>query len=227
MEQLHTLEPTELGDTCTVSGHPIRFAHPECTPVEWVDIYTQLSREPRYSGVHAWTVLDHLVLCVELGRARGLHDAVLGYLATHDAAEYVLKDLHPRLKDLLPEYRGLEERWSAHVHRSLGLVWPLPQRLALIVKYFDKRALVTEMVALGDRRSHVAENVWGLCTLAESAVLQRVQGMDTPEKARALYTTAATSKHLGTLIGPWLLGAEQQLESELEDFLWRCRRRAS
>jgi len=207
-----------LADSCTVSGQPVVYSNPTYTRVTWRDVCVHLSRVRRYGGAHDWTVLDHLALGILFGHRRQVPSTVLGLFAGHDAAEYVLGDIHPRLKALMPAYGAIEEAWDEHVHQSLGLPWPLPRRLKLIVKYLDKRTLVTEMVHLGDYRSAAAEQRWGRARPWELDLARHVHLLPAEEKARLVVAAARSTAEERQIPVEDLSTAEHLLEADLVDF---------
>lgn len=137
-------------DSTTALGLPIWLDHPERTTVSPVDIALCLSRLVRYAGARPVTVLHHTALVMELASARaGNASPLVEYAAAHDAHEAYTGDLQPGWKRIFPGVRELEHRWSAHVHRALGLAWPLPPELAEELKRCDRTALLIEMATTG------------------------------------------------------------------------------
>lgn len=205
-------------DGCTYTGQPIVFSEPSHTKILWADLGIHLSREQRYQNARAFSVLDHSVLVTWMARRRQVGPRLLGYFALHDASEYVLKDLHPAVKRLLPKYGELEAAWLEHIHRSLGLMWPLPAALKQLVKYFDKRGLVTEMTMLGDPRADVAEGLWGHAAESDVVLAATIQAMPVDEKTEFLRWAADSSRQAGNDIGEVLNHAQVALSDELEVF---------
>jgi len=138
----------------TATGRMVWHEAPELTPVDLRDVFTHLNREYRYNGALNWTVLQHTALCVKLVAEveREQFDGVIfeearQYVAAHDLHEAYVGDVVTGLKR--PEFRAIEEAWEAHVHRSLGLTWPLSPALAEIVRLVDRWALAAEMLCIG------------------------------------------------------------------------------
>lgn len=205
-------------DGSTYSGQGIVYRYPAHTRVEWIDLRQHLARVPRFGGALDWPVLRHLALCVALAKAQGIARPLLGYIAAHDFAEYILGDVPKALKEALPVYRMLERRWERHIYEELGL--PMPSAaVKRLVKYFDTRALVIEMTRLGDPRSDHAAKLYGaplpseldafkvVCEATETGAWRHVQR----EVMEAAELMADGPAHL---VGA-VIAAEDHLEVEL------------
>lgn len=134
----------------TFSGQPIWYERPEETKIVLVDIRSGLFHEARYAGQlghHRVSVLEHSVVVTRLCQV----DEARPYAAAHDAHEAYVKDIPTGLKQLLPEYRRIEDKWEEHVHRALGLEWPVPPEIRAEVKRADRRAAAVEMTLGGWR----------------------------------------------------------------------------
>lgn len=129
----------------TASGQPLDYERPERTVVGPHDIYIHLRRTMRYAGAVRESVLQHSALCVALAQDLGYGPLDVALVAAHDLHEAYVLDLPTGLKQLCPEYRRIEDAWAAHVHRQIGLPWPLSQEQQDLVKIVDLRALVVEM----------------------------------------------------------------------------------
>jgi hypothetical protein len=129
----------------TASGAEIDYLRPELTKIVLEDCLLPLSRMGRYAGLIPVTVLEHLALCVELAKYHSLDDVEVALCAAHDLHEAIMVDLPTPLKALLPDYRAIEDRWEAHVHRQLGLPWPRSEKQVKRVHFIDARAAVVEM----------------------------------------------------------------------------------
>lgn len=134
----------------TSTGAPIVYLDPSQTPVRAADLSVHLSRVCRYAGGRDWSVLQHLVICADIARGGlPLTKEMLPYVAAHDLHEAYIGDLPTGLKQVLPEWRErIEGPWEAHVHRSIGLEWPVPPEIAVQVKRVDRQALLAEMACL-------------------------------------------------------------------------------
>mgnify|MGYP001600638708 CR=1 FL=1 len=106
-----------------IGDQEVWFLEPERTLVRLQDLRKPLATQRRYGGGYDVTVLAHLALCTALSSdSSRLHRA---YAAAHDLHEAIVIDVPSSLKPLLPDYREIEDAWAAHVHRSVGLAWPL------------------------------------------------------------------------------------------------------
>lgn len=133
----------------TSSGAPIVYLDPSQTPVRAVDMRLHLARVCRYAGGRDWSVLEHLVLCTDIARYLGVPRSMWPYVAAHDLHEAYIGDLPTGLKQVLPEWKErIEGPWEAHVHRAIGLTWPVPPEIEAEVKRVDRRALLAEMTCL-------------------------------------------------------------------------------
>jgi 5'-deoxynucleotidase YfbR-like HD superfamily hydrolase len=121
----------------TYTGHCIDLLNMTSDDVKIMDIAHSLSQQCRFAGhTHQfYSVAQH---SVRVALALPRHLQLTGLL--HDAAEAYVVDLPRPIKQLLPDYRILEERvWQAICFRY-GLNTILPAE----VKQADERALLAE-----------------------------------------------------------------------------------
>lgn len=106
----------------TASGRRLRLFDPDPDSIDIADVARSLSRLARFNG-HTrdfYSVAEHSVLC-----SRYCHTApVWGLL--HDAGEAYLGDVITPLKDQLPAFRELEERFLKAIATRFDLRWPVP-----------------------------------------------------------------------------------------------------
>lgn len=133
----------------TRSGQEIWFEEPERTEILDEDLYRATRGTLRYAGHLEVSLLLHLAVCARIAEVTispddPLRSNLVAYCAAHDLHEAYVGDVISGLKQLIPDYREIEDAWEAHVHRSLGFEWPPPPDIARWTKWVDRRALVAE-----------------------------------------------------------------------------------
>lgn len=148
----------------TASGREIWYLDPSRTEVVPEDLRTHLARQCRYAGAVGWSVLEHTALVVELARRAGCTPLEVAYCAAHDLHEAYTPDIPWALKLVVPGYDQVEHLWAEHVHRSVGLAWPVPEAIQRIVRRYDLRSIVVEVHLGGTSeklRADAIENLGG------------------------------------------------------------------
>lgn len=106
----------------TASGRRLRLFDPDPDAILIEDIARSLSRLARFNG-HTrdfYSVAEHSVAC-----SRYCYPFPTWALL-HDAAEAYVGDMITPLKDHLPAFRELEERFLKAVATRFALPWPIP-----------------------------------------------------------------------------------------------------
>lgn len=138
-----------------ISGRRLDLTDPSPLDVEIADIAHGLARVARWngqtSGAHAFSVAQHTLLVDDIAAVTAPDLGATGRLALllHDAPEYVIGDLISPFKALLGgEYRAVEQRLLAAIHRRFGLPVPLPAKLTATIKAADRVAAYFEATRL-------------------------------------------------------------------------------
>jgi 5'-deoxynucleotidase YfbR-like HD superfamily hydrolase len=138
-----------------LSGRRLDLIDPSPLDIEIDDIAHGLARVARWNGqttgAHAFSVAQHTLLVEDIAAVLTPEIGAAGRLAVmlHDAPEYVIGDLISPFKVLLGgDYRVVEQRLLAAIHRRFGLPAILPAALTAKVKAADRVAAYYEAVTL-------------------------------------------------------------------------------
>jgi 5'-deoxynucleotidase YfbR-like HD superfamily hydrolase len=138
-----------------LSGRRLDLLDPSPLDIEIDDIAHGLARVARWNGqtvgAHAYSVAQHTLLVDDIAALVSPDIGVSGRIAVmlHDAPEYVIGDLISPFKMLLGgDYRAVEARLLAAIHRRFGIAAPLPEKLTARIKAADRIAAYHEAVAL-------------------------------------------------------------------------------
>jgi len=131
-------------DILTYSGKYFDFINPQNNEFRIEDIAHALSNVCRFAG-HTrdfYSVAQHSVLVARFVMRHSAPDDIIDYgrsALLHDAAEAYLGDITRPLKQLLPDYKVIEQRVEAALCAAFGVSLPLS-----IVKHADLVMLATE-----------------------------------------------------------------------------------
>lgn len=135
----------------TNSGSYFDFADPQESQVCIEDIAIGLSNTCRFAGqVKFYSVAEHCVHCAN----EALEESSMGKLPAlhallHDATEAYMGDLPKPLKNMLPDFRAVEQRVESVIRSKFGLTDVYNE----FVKDIDLRMLKTEKQQLFENDS--------------------------------------------------------------------------
>lgn len=168
------------------SGNYFDFEDPFRTPPTIEDIAHGLSMTCRYGGQcpSFYSVAEHSVLASYIVEPRFAYDALM-----HDAAEAFTGDMVKPLKEMLPDFKEVEDRVERAISFFFGVSNPLPQK----VKTADVQMLVLEKDQLmhntddwvwtaGIEKPHIALQFWTPFE-AKRQFLARFNELREPESA--------------------------------------------
>ncbi len=138
-----------------LSGRRLDLLDPSPLDVEIDDIAHGLARVARWNGqtegAHPFSVAQHSILVAQIVDALFPKIGAAGRLAAllHDAPEYVIGDMISPFKAVIGgDYRNVEERLDAAIHRRFGLPHPLPEAIVSAIKAADRVAAYHEAIQL-------------------------------------------------------------------------------
>lgn len=177
----------------TFTGQPVKFLTPRNTEIIWDDIGFALGNECRFNGHVPWTVLQHTGLVIKLAQSSGYTKEEIAYTAAHDLHEAYVSDMVGPMKEVLTEWKRIEERWEKHVHTSLGLEWPVPAEIKEKVKHCDNRALVIEAKRADYCLADHIEKKFGRVTAAEVRLVDFVTTLNAQDLLSLIRLTLAAN----------------------------------
>lgn len=106
-----------------------------------IDIAHALSLSCRYGGhtYDFYSIAQHCVLMSELVPEEYAFEALM-----HDASEAYLTDIPRAIKNLLPDYQKMEEKWEKRIAEQFELPFPITP----LVKEMDRAIAAVEMACL-------------------------------------------------------------------------------
>lgn len=149
-------KPGLLGATCTLaSGGYFDFIDPKPETVFIEDIAAGLAKAARFGGQSRrpidghfgcfYSVAQHSCLVSEMVEPEHRFAALM-----HDAAEGYMGDMVGPLKQLIPDFKVIENRVEEAIFARFGIAAPLHAS----IKHADLRALRTEQRDLSTGRAH-------------------------------------------------------------------------
>jgi len=144
----------------TVSGLTIYPDDPKgsINAISLYDIAHALSGTNRFGGhtTSFYSVASHSIWCCKtaLDTYGNLNLAL--YLLMHDAAEAYLGDMPTPIKDILPSFSELEDKWLSVIHKILEVPWLCIKEMEQ-AHYIDNLALLTEACVLQTNQTWISE----------------------------------------------------------------------
>ena len=138
-----------------LSGRRLDLLDPSPLDIEIEDIAHGLARVARWNGQtngpHIFSVAQHCLLVEALARAKTprLDSSRRLAVLLHDAPEYVIGDMISPFKVVIgDDYKAVERRLLAAIHRRFGLPVPSPPELEALIKSADRAAAFLEATRL-------------------------------------------------------------------------------
>ena len=131
----------------TFGGHYVDLLNPDPAMLDLATIATSLGRECRY-GNHCpqfYSVAEHCINAVDAAIEDELHGDVLRAILMHDATEAFLGDMIKPLKNLIPMYVEIEDRFEQAIAAAYGIEFEQHKNT---VKHYDRMMLKAEKESL-------------------------------------------------------------------------------
>jgi uncharacterized protein len=151
-----------------LSGRRLDLLDPSALDIEIEDIAHGLARVARWNGqtvgAHIFSVAQHCLLVEALARAKAprLDDKRRLAVLLHDAPEYVIGDMISPFKAVIgDDYKAVERRILAAIHRRFGLPTPSPPGLEALIKAADHAAAYLEATRLAGFATAEAKRFFG------------------------------------------------------------------
>ena len=151
-----------------LSGRRLDLLDPSPLDIEIEDIAHGLARVARWNGQttgpHIYSVAQHCLLVEALARARapGLDRSRRLAILLHDAPEYVIGDMISPFKAIIgTDYKAVERRLLAAIHRRFGLPASSAPALETLIKAADRAAAYLEATRLAGFDAKEARRFFG------------------------------------------------------------------
>jgi 5'-deoxynucleotidase YfbR-like HD superfamily hydrolase len=151
-----------------LSGRRLDLLDPSALDIEIEDIAHGLARVARWNGqtkgAHIFSVAQHCLLVETLARARVPRLDRKRRLAVllHDAPEYVIGDMISPFKAVIGgDYKTVERRLLAAIHRRFGLPVQSPPEVETLIKAADRAAAYLEATRLAGFEASEAQRFFG------------------------------------------------------------------
>ncbi len=160
-----------------LSGRRLDLIDPSPLDIEIADIAHGLARVARWngqtSGAEIFSVAQHCLLVEALVGALAPQAARGARLAAllHDAPEYVIGDMISPFKAVIGgDYKAVEARLLAAVHRRFGLPAPAPPETLALIKGADRAAAFFEATRLAGFATAEAQKLFGRPKIALAGI---------------------------------------------------------
>lgn len=138
-----------IGDRLAMTlpdGREISLLAPDPALIELRDVALGLSRQFRWGGFgrRCITVAEHCVMAAQAAIRWDLGYTVAAKALLHDAHEFLVRDVSPGMKRVLPEYEVLAGRVQEAVERAFGVEPPTAEE-ARAIKEIDEALRLKEV----------------------------------------------------------------------------------
>jgi uncharacterized protein len=151
-----------------LSGRRLDLLDPSPLDIEIEDIAHGLARVARWNGQthgqNIYSVAQHCLLVEAVARIRTPRLDRSGRLAVllHDAPEYVIGDMISPFKSVIGgDYKLVEHRLLAAIHRRFGLPAQTPPEVEALIKLADRGAAYLEATRLAGFEAAEARRFFG------------------------------------------------------------------
>ncbi len=176
-----------------LSGRRLDLIDPSPLDIEIADIAHGLARVARWNGqtkgAEIFSVAQHCLLVEALVGALAPRTANSARLAAllHDAPEYVIGDMISPFKAVIGgDYKAIELRLLAAIHRRFGLAAPAPPETLVLVKGADAVAAYFEATRLAGFSTAEAHKLFGRPKIAIPGIEDYLEPLR-PAKAQQNY----------------------------------------